>query len=172
MTLSVVLPIYNEEAVLPLVLRSLRAALAEAMCDYEIVFVNDGSADGSLKLLQDEASVDRRITVLSFTRNFGHQAAITAGMDFATGDAVVVMDADLQDPPELLVKMIALFQQGYDVVSAQRVARAHDTFFKRATAGMFYWLMRQAVDERLQPQVADCRLFSRTAIRAMRGLRE
>jgi glycosyltransferase involved in cell wall biosynthesis len=172
MLLSVVLPIYNEQAVLPKLLDKLRSVLGQIKCDYELVFVDDGSSDASLQILQSQADRDRRVKVLRFTRNFGHQAAITAGMDFAVGDAVAVMDADLQDPPELLVKMMSLLEAGYDVVSAQRVARTNDTFFKRTTARMFYWLMRHAVDQRLPPQVADFRLFSRNAIRAMCGFRE
>jgi dolichol-phosphate mannosyltransferase len=112
------------------------------------------------------------VKVLTFSRNFGHQAAITAGLDFASGDAVVVMDADLQDPPELLPEMVARFGQGFDVVSAQRVGRDGEGAFKRGTAALFYGLMRRAVDERLVPQVGDFRLFSRAAVEALRGFRE
>src|SRR5205823_5403432 len=110
--------------------------------------------------------------LLNFSRNFGHQAAITAGLDFAEGDAVGVMDADLQDPPELLPNMLRLLLHGYDVVSAQRQARPGDGAFKRWSAAGFYWFMRRYVDRRLVPEVGDFRLFSRTAVLALRQFRE
>jgi dolichol-phosphate mannosyltransferase len=112
------------------------------------------------------------LKLLFFSRNFGHQAAITAGIDFASGDAVAVMDADLQDPPELLPEMLDLLNQGYDVVSAQRITREGDGFLKRHTAKLFYWLMRKMVDSRIQNEVGDFRMFSRRAILALRELRE
>src|SRR6185312_10196141 len=115
---------------------------------------------------------DNRIQVISFSRNFGHQAAVTAGLDFAEGDAVVVMDADLQDPPELLPEMVRLFERGYDVVSPQRVARQGETWFKRSTAALFYQMMAGMVDRRLTPDVGDFRLFSRRAVLAIRSFRE
>jgi dolichol-phosphate mannosyltransferase len=172
MLLSVVIPIYNEEEALPALLPALRRVLDVLEYDYELVFVDDGSRDGSRSFLAQEAARDHRIKVLGFSRNFGHQAAITAGMDFASGDAVVVMDADLQDPPELLPRMLALYEEGYEVVSAQRVGREGEGPFKRGTAALFYSLMRRAVDERLRPQVGDFRLFSRAAVSALLGLRE
>jgi dolichol-phosphate mannosyltransferase len=172
MFLSLVIPAYNEEEALPAFIKALRAALEHVDCDYELIFVNDGSRDATRQLLTELADTDPRVKVLGFSRNFGHQAAITAGLDFATGDAVVVMDCDLQDPPELLAEMVALYREGYDVVSAQRVSREGESFFKRASAAIFYGLMRSAVDERLQSQVGDFRLFSRAAVTAIRGLRE
>src|ERR1700685_361527 len=101
MKLSLVIPVFNEEEVLPVTMPQLRSALQEIGCEYEIIFVNDGSRDRSFEILAAESSRDSRIKVLSFSRNFGHQVAVTAGLDFASGDAVIVMDADLQDPPEL-----------------------------------------------------------------------
>ncbi len=172
MLLSLVIPIYDEEEALPSLLVALRRVLDAMDCDHEIVFVDDGSRDASRSMLAEAAARDGRIRVLNFSRNFGHQAAITAGLDFAEGDAVVVMDADLQDPPELLPQMVALYEEGYEVVSAQRVGREGEGPFKRGTAAMFYALMRRAVDERLRPQVGDFRLFSRAAVTALRGLRE
>jgi dolichol-phosphate mannosyltransferase len=172
MRLSVVIPVFNEEETLTPLLDALRPVLAELDCDYEIVFIDDGSQDGTRALLQTVAAADARVKVLGFSRNFGHQAAITAGLDFASGDAVVVMDADLQDPPELLPEMLVRFEQGFDVVSAQRIGREGEGLFKRGTAALFYGLMRRAVDERLVPQVGDFRLFSRRAVEAIRGFRE
>src|SRR4051794_3538137 len=115
MRLSLVIPVYNEEETLPLLLDAVRPVLVSIGCEYEILFVDDGSRDGSARILAMAAS-DPRVKVLTLSRNFGHQAAITAGLDFATGDAVVVMDADLQDPPEMIPEMVALCQQGFEVV--------------------------------------------------------
>src|SRR5579863_3250840 len=172
MNLSLVIPVYNEEAVLPITFKRLREVLSSMDCTYEIIFVNDGSRDGTLEILSKECARDSRIKVVSLSRNFGHQAAVTAGLDFAGGDAVVVMDADLQDPPELLPQMVALFQEGYDVVSPQRVAREGETWFKRQTAALFYALMRRLADANMPAQVGDFRLLSQGAVRALRQLRE
>jgi dolichol-phosphate mannosyltransferase len=172
MRLSLVIPVFNEEEALTPLLEALRPVLDGMDCDHEIIFIDDGSRDGTRGLLEAAAAADSRIKVLGFSRNFGHQAAITAGLDFASGDAVVVMDADLQDPPELLPEMVARYEQGFDVVSAQRIGRDGEGVFKRGTAALFYGLMRRAVDERLVPQVGDFRLFSRAAVEAIRGLRE
>jgi dolichol-phosphate mannosyltransferase len=167
-----VIPVFNEEQALPPLFAALSPVLDAMDCDHEIIFIDDGSRDGTRRLLEAAAAADSRVKVLAFSRNFGHQAAITAGLDFATGDAVVVMDADLQDPPTLLPEMVARFEQGFDVVSAQRVGREKESLFKRVTASLFYSLMRRAVDERLVPQVGDFRLFSRGAVKAIRGFRE
>jgi glycosyltransferase involved in cell wall biosynthesis len=172
MLLSLVIPVFNEEEALAPLLDALRPVLAGMDCDHEVIFVDDGSSDGTRRLLEAAAEADHRVKVLGFSRNFGHQAAITAGLDFASGDAVAVMDADLQDPPELLPEMVSRFEQGFDVVSAQRVERRGEGPFKRATAALFYGLMRRAVDPRLVAQVGDFRLFSRAAVEALRGFRE
>jgi polyisoprenyl-phosphate glycosyltransferase len=170
MLVSVVVPIYNEAETLAFLLERLRAALRKL--NWEVILVNDGSTDASLDILQLAALTDSRIKVLSFSRNFGHQAAITAGLDFAQGDAVAVMDADLQDPPELLPQMATLLERGYDVVSPKRVARQGDGLFKRWTAAVFYRLMARMADRRLVPDVGDFRMFSRRAVLAIRALRE
>ena len=171
MLLSIVVPVYNEREALPSLLSALRSALA-ADYSYEVLIVDDGSVDGTSEALRQAASEDPHLKVLFFSRNFGHQAAITAGLDFASGDAVAVMDADLQDPPELLPEMLALLDQGYDVVSAQRITRGGDGFLKRYTAKLFYWIIRKMVDERIQNEVGDFRLFSSRAVAAIRKLRE
>lgn len=170
--LSLVIPVFNEEKVLPLTIDRLRKVLATINCEYEIIFVNDGSRDGSFDLLATECAQDERITMVNFSRNFGHQAAVTAGLDFATGDAIVVMDSDLQDPPELLPAMVALYREGYDVVSPQRASRAGDTWFKRKTAGLFYDLMQTLADTPMPAEVGDFRLLSSGAVQAIRQLRE
>lgn len=170
--LSLVIPVYNEEEVLPILFNSVRSVLAQIDCSYEVLFVNDGSRDRTAEIIRAEAGRDSRIKLLTFSRNFGHQVAITAGIDAAQGDAVVVMDADMQDPPEVLLEMVRVYRQGFDVVSAQRCSRKTDTFFKRFTAAMFYRLMRHMVDERLPPEIGDFRLFSRAAVIAIRSFRE
>ena len=172
MLLSLIIPIYNEEAVLPLLVARLNAVIDGLDCGAEVILVDDGSRDRTLAIAREISTGDARYRVLSFTRNFGHQAAITAGLDFATGDAVVVMDADLQDPPEILARMVALYRDGYDVVSAQRQSRDGDGWWKRLTASVFYWIMRKTVDERLVPEVGDFRLLSRGAVEALRQFRE
>ena len=162
---------HRQEA-LPHLFRALFPVLESLGCEYEVLFVNDGSTDESLDILARVAHADPRIKVLSFSRNFGHQAAITAGIDFTTGDAVIVMDADLQDPPQLLPEMVRLYRQGYDVVSPQRSARPGDPFFKRWAITLFYLLMRKLVDKRIPPEVGDFRLLSRNTVIALRQLRE
>ncbi len=170
MLISLVIPVLNEAQMLPLLLDRLRDTLQEK--NWEVIFVDDGSTDATPGILAREAIQDPRIKLLRFSRNFGHQAAVTAGLDFANGDAVVVMDADLQDPPELLLRMLALFEQGYDIVSPQRNAREGETLFKRWTAKMFYQVISRMADQPLTPDVGDFRLFSRRAVLAIRSLRE
>jgi len=170
MLLSLVIPIFNEVEALPILIPRLRQVLQHL--NWEAIFINDGSTDGSVELIRKAASVDKRLKLLTFSRNFGHQAAVTAGLDFAEGDAVVVMDADLQDPPELLLQMMDLYHEGYDVVSPRRVSREGDSTFKRWTAALFYRFMAAMVDRRLAAEVGDFRLFSRRAVLAIRAFRE
>lgn len=170
MLFSLVIPVFNEAATLPLLLPRLGDVLRDE--NWEIIFINDGSADATPAILDFAANNDGRIKVLHFTRNFGHQAAVTAGLDFATGDAVVVMDADLQDPPELLPRMLALLEQGYDIVSPQRITRASETRFKRWSAAFFYRVLSRIAGHRFTHDVGDFRMFSRRAVDAIRTLRE
>jgi dolichol-phosphate mannosyltransferase len=170
--LSIAIPVFNEALSLPLLFGELRPALAALDCESEVLFINDGSSDNSLEILIREAGSDPRIKVLDFSRNFGHQAALTAAIDFSDGDALVMMDADLQDPLDLLPAMLALYHAGYDVVSPQRVARRGDSWFKRQTASLFYSVMRRLTEDRIAPEVGDFRLLSRAAVLAMRQLRE
>ncbi|MBS1798694.1 MAG: glycosyltransferase family 2 protein [Acidobacteria bacterium] len=170
MFLSVVIPVFNESAALPLLFPRLRDSLRDFR--WEVIFVDDGSRDETPEILACAALCDPCIKVLRLTRNFGHQAAVTAGLDFAEGDAVIVMDADLQDPPELLPRMVALYEQGYDVVSPQRVSRQAETMFKRWTATLFYRSLSLFSKQQLTNDVGDFRLFSRRAVKAIRSLRE
>lgn len=141
-------------------------------CEYEIIFINDGSRDKSWSTFCEAAATNPRLKLIHVSRKFGHQPAISAGLDFATGDAVVVMDADLQDPPELLITMVERYREGYDVVSAQRTIRHGDNWMKRKTASWFYTIMRRMVDPRLVPEVGDFRLFRHRAVRGLCNFRE
>ena len=172
MRIALIFPVYNESESLPRLFETLRAVCQKPGYEFQWIFVNDGSTDSSTEILADEAASDTRVQVIRFTRNFGHQAAVTAGLDFADADAVIVMDADLQDPPELIWQMIELWHEGFDIVSPQRISREGETRFKRWTAALFYRLMRNAIDPRLQPQVSDFRLYSRVAVQGMRQFRE
>jgi glycosyltransferase involved in cell wall biosynthesis len=167
---SIVIPVFNEAESVPLLLARLHQALRDR--DWEVIFVDDGSTDNTLNVIRLAAQSDTRIKALSFSRNFGHQAAITAGLDHAEGDAVIVMDADLQDPPELIPHMLELLERGYDIVSPQRTARYGETLFKRLTADIFYRAMARLADRRLVRDVGDFRGFSRRAVFAIRSFRE
>ena len=170
--LTLVLPIYNEEAVIPELDRRLRAFLETLEVTWEVVFVDDGSRDKSRELLKAVLRNDPRYRLFSFSRNFGHQAAITAGVDYARGEAVVVMDADLQDPPEVVREMLRLWHQGYDVVYGVRRARRRESIFKRATAAAFYRLLRIIVGVSIPVDTGDFRLMSRRVVLTLRSLRE
>jgi glycosyltransferase involved in cell wall biosynthesis len=170
--LSIVIPIYNEQDAIPFLINKLKELLEHTPAQAEVVLVNDGSSDSSISLLVEVAAQDRRFKVLSLARNFGHQAAATAGLDVAAGDVVVLMDADLQDPPELVLAMIDEYQKGYDVVYAQRVGREGEGILKRMTAWLFYRLMKSMVYKELPPDVGDFRLVSRRCLDALNAMRE
>jgi dolichol-phosphate mannosyltransferase len=173
--LSLVIPVYNEEASLPELDRRLKGFLADVkgVADsWEVVFIDDGSKDGSREILLRMAAAEDRYRIIGFSRNFGHQVAITAGMDRAEGDAVVVMDADLQDPPEVVGEMMTKFGEGYDVVYAVRNKRKGETWFKLATAAAFYRVMRRVTGIQIPLDAGDFRLMSRPVILTMRALRE
>jgi dolichol-phosphate mannosyltransferase len=166
--LTVIVPIFNEEDGIPALYERLHAVCSSFGVSYELLFVNDGSRDRSLTLLKELQAADPLVRVLSFSRNFGHQVAITAGMDHAQGEAVVVIDADLQDPPELIGPMLAKWREGYDVVYAVREKREGDTLFKRATAAIFYRLLRKITNVDIPLDTGDFRLMSRRSIEAMK----
>jgi glycosyltransferase involved in cell wall biosynthesis len=175
-TLSLVIPIYNEEEVVPELDRRLKAAIASwsgLIDSWEVVFIDDGSKDRSLQMLRDLAASEPRYKVVSFARNFGHQMAITAGMDKAEGRAVVVMDADLQDPPEVVQSMLEAWRAGADVVFAIRGKRHGESFFKRLTAAGYYRVLTAMLGGFSIPlDAGDFRLMSRPVILAMRALKE
>jgi dolichol-phosphate mannosyltransferase len=173
--LSVVIPVFNEEETLPELERRLRglfAGLHSVGGDWETVFIDDGSKDRSAELLSELAKAEPRYKVIGFSRNFGHQIAITAGMDRAEGDAVVVMDADLQDPPEVVQEMLDKVNEGFDVVYGVRKRREAETFFKLATAAAFYRLIRAMTRVDIPADAGDFRMMTRPVVLAMRALRE
>jgi glycosyltransferase involved in cell wall biosynthesis len=170
--LSIVIPMYNEEQVLPLLRQQLAQLINELLCRVEVILVDDGSTDRTYALMHEWALAEPAIKLIALSRNFGHQIAITAGMDASSGDAVVIMDADLQDPPALIPEMIRGYCEGYDVVYGQRTEREGETWFKRASAAVFYRLMRRLVDRRLPADAGDFRLVSRRVIEALRQVRE
>ena len=175
--LSLVLPIFNEEAIIPELDRRLRAFLNDVGSGvgeaWEVIFVNDGSKDRSLALLKELAAAEPRYKVLSLSRNFGHKMAITAGLDRAGGEAVVVMDADLQDPPEVVRQMVARWREGFDVVFGVRSRRHGETVFKKLTAAIFYRLLRGMLgDVSIPIDAGDFRLMSRPVVLTLRALRE
>ena len=170
--LSLVLPIFNEEEVIPELHKRLQEFLATLSSETEVIFVDDGSHDSSLDLLQRLSADEPRYHIISLARNFGHQAAITAGVDHARGSAVVIMDADLQDPPEVVHDMLGKWQQGYDVVYAVRRRRAGESRFKVLTARWFYRLFATMIPIEAPLDAGDFRLMSRRVVVALRGLRE
>jgi len=170
--LSVVIPIYNEESVVPLLRPEVETFLRHVKCEVEIILVNDGSRDSTLELLVNWAKEDKRVKVLDLSRNFGHQIAATAGLDSATGDAVVLIDADLQDPFDVIHQMIERYTDGYDVVYGQRRTRAGESRFKRLTAWLFYRLMRAIVFKDLPVDTGDFRLVSRNCLDGLKSMRE
>ena len=170
--LSVVLPVFNEIENLDELRARLTKVLDTCGRTWEIVFVDDGSRDGSFEKMADFSRRDGRLRIVRFSRNFGHQMALTAGVDHARGRLVAVMDADLQDPPELLPEMLEKADEGFEVVYAQRTAREGETAFKKATAATFYRLMRRWTNVEIPVDTGDFRLMGPKAVRAFRSLRE
>jgi dolichol-phosphate mannosyltransferase len=168
---SFVIPVYNEEDVLPQLFERMDALLGRLDADSEVILVNDGSADRSLQMIRAKAA-DPHYHVVDLSRNFGHQIAITAGIDRARGDAIIIMDADLQDPPEVAIDLIRAWREGAEVVAARRRRRAGETWFKRASAKMFYRLMSRLSPVRFPQDVGDFRLIDRKVADALRSMNE
>ncbi|NDJ16343.1 glycosyltransferase family 2 protein [Myxacorys almedinensis] len=169
---SLVVPIYNEEATLSELYRRVSAVATHLDGEVEVILVNDGSRDRSLYLLRDLYQKDPRICYLSLARNFGHQIAVTAGLNFVQGQAIVVMDADLQDPPELILEMVEKWQQGYDVVYAQRSARRKEGWFKRMTAYWFYRILKRLADVDIPTDTGDFCLMDRRVVDILNAMPE
>lgn len=170
--LSVVVPVFDEAEVLPRLHRRLSAVLDALPLSAEIVLVDDGSGDDSATVIRRLATADPRITLIELSRNFGKEAAMSAGLDHARGEAVVVIDADLQDPPELIADMVQGWRQGYDVVTARRTVRHGETWFKRWSSAAYYRLLRRAARVPIPVDVGDYRLMSRRVVEAVQRLPE
>lgn len=171
-TYSVVVPMYNEELVVSETYKRLKKVMDKINEPYEIVFVNDGSRDKTSEIVNEICKKDKNIKLIEFSRNFGHQIAITAGMDYAEGDAIVVIDADLQDPPEVIPEMIKKWKEGYDVVYGKRIKRKGDTFFKKFTAAVFYRLLNKMTDVNIPVDTGDFRLIDRKVCEALKQINE
>ncbi len=169
---SIVVPVYNEEAILPELYSRLTAVMEQLGEPYELIFVNDGSHDRSLEIMRELHRRDPRVKVINFARNFGHQVAITAGLDYARGDAVVIIDADLQDPPEVIPDLVARWKEGYEVVYAVRTEREGETWFKEFTAKLFYRLIRSITNVDIPLDTGDFRLMDRQVVETLRAMRE
>ncbi|WP_199624658.1 glycosyltransferase family 2 protein [Paenibacillus alkalitolerans] len=171
-TYSVIIPMYNEEAVIQETYRRLKKVMNMTGEAYELLFVNDGSRDRCADIIRECAYWDDTVRLIDFSRNFGHQIAITAGMDYAEGDAVIIIDADLQDPPELIFDMIEKWKNGYEVVYAQRIKRNGETMFKKWSASLFYRVLRASTDISIPVDTGDFRLMDRKVVNEMKRLPE
>jgi dolichol-phosphate mannosyltransferase len=171
-TISIVAPIYNELENLPELVRRVGAVMNASRESWELLLVDDGSSDGSTEAILALAKKDRHIRPLIFARNFGHQVAITAGWDHARGDAVVIIDADLQDPPEVIPELIARWREGYEVVYAVRAEREGETWFKKFTAAMFYRIVHRITDVKIPVDTGDFRLMDRKVVDVLKTMRE
>jgi len=169
---SIVIPVYNEEAVIEQTYRRLKQVMDSTKDAYELIFVNDGSCDHTTAIIKGFREQDDAVKLITFSRNFGHQIAITAGMDYALGAAVVVIDADLQDPPELILEMIAKWKEGFDVVYAKRTKRKGETFFKKQTARLFYRILSASTDLEIPTDTGDFRLLDRRVCEELKRLPE
>ncbi len=169
---SVIAPIYNEIGNLPEFYRRVKESLEQAGESWELLLVDDGSTDGSTEKIHELAAMDDRVKPVIFARNFGHQLAVTAGLDYAAGQAVTIIDSDLQDPPEVILDMITKWREGYEVVYAVRAEREGETWFKLATASIFYRLIYRITDVDIPMDTGDFRLLDRKVVAVMRQMRE
>ena len=169
--LSVVLPVYNEELNIESMYNALFEIINQLDAVHEIIFVNDGSSDNSLMILRRIAEKDKNVKVISFTRNFGHQAAITAGLDIASGDCIITMDCDFQDPPEVIILMIEKWLEGKKIIYGRRSFR-HDKFFKRITAKYYYKLLYKASEIKIMGNIGDFRLIDKSVAVELRQMKE
>ena len=171
--ISIIIPAYNEEESLPFLYERLEKLLDSITnYEFEVLFVNDGSKDNTINLIKEYREKDNRISYVDFSRNFGKEIGMIAGLDYATGDAVIFMDADLQDPPELIPEMIKFWEEGYDDVYAQRKSRAGETFLKKFTSKMYYRVLQSLTSVPIQKDTGDFRLLDRRCVNALKKLRE
>jgi len=171
-TISIVVPCYNEDKVISLFLQNIEPILKKTKESYEIIFINDGSQDNTLKVLQELKDSYRHIRIINLSRNFGKESAMSAGLEVSLGDVVIPIDVDLQDPPSLIIKFLEKWREGFDVVLAKRADRESDTFFKRKSAELFYKIHNQISNISIPNNVGDYRLMSRRVVDAIKLLPE
>lgn len=172
-TISIIIPAYNEEESLPYLMERLTKLIDEIKnYEFEILFVNDGSKDKTIDLIKEYREKDNRVSYVDFARNFGKELAMIAGLDYAKGDAVIFMDADLQDPPELIPEMIKYWEEGYDDVYAQRRSRKGETWLKKFTSKMYYRVLQSLTKVEIQKDTGDFRLLDRRCVNALKQMRE
>lgn len=172
MEISVIVPSFNEEKNVPLIYERLTSTLSQISDDYEIIFVNDCSKDNTLEVIKQLSKKDSHVKYISFSRNFGHQIAVSAGLDMCKGKAVVIIDGDLQDPPELILEMYKKYQEGYKVVYAKRKTREGETWFKKATAKLFYRFLAAMTSIEIPVDVGDFRLIDKVIVKHLRNMPE
>lgn len=169
---SVVIPVFNEEEVVNTTYTRIKEVMDSTNDTYEIIFVNDGSRDNTCNIVKGICDRDKNVKLIDFSRNFGHQSAITAGMNFAIGEAIVVIDADLQDPPEVIIEMLEKWKEGYQVVYGKRLKRKGESIFKRVTAKVFYRVLRRLTEFDIPVDAGDFRLIDRKVCDALNKLDE
>ncbi len=170
--ISVVIPVYNEYNVIPELYERLKASVSEIAENYEFIFVNDGSKDETLSQLLEISKIDNKVKYISFSRNFGHQIAVSAGLEFCSGSAVVIIDGDLQDPPELIPKLYDKFKEGFEVVYALRAKRKGETFSKKMTAKIFYRLLKKITSIDIPLDTGDFRLVDKKIVELLKSMPE
>jgi dolichol-phosphate mannosyltransferase len=169
---SIIAPVYNEICCLDVLYQRLSEVMNQADGEWELILVDDGSTDGSTDKISELGRLDKRVRPVIFARNFGHQIAVTAGLDYSRGDAVIIIDADLQDPPEVILELIQKWREGFEVVYAQRSEREGETFFKRVTASLFYRTIYRITDVKIPLDTGDFRLLDRKVVNVMNSMRE
>jgi len=169
---SIIAPIYNETESLPELQRRITEVMTTTGEPWELVLIDDGSTDGSTDMIREMAKKDAHIRPVIFARNFGHQIAVTAGMDYSRGDSVIIIDADLQDPPEVILELIAKWREGFQVVYAHRSEREGENWFKLVTASAFYKLIYRITDVKIPMNTGDFRLLDRKVVEVMNSMRE
>ena len=169
---SIIIPVFNEEIVIHETYNRLKKVMDSTKEDYELIFINDGSSDSTNSLIKEFCKRDNKIKFLDFSRNFGHQIAISAGLDYADGDAVVVIDADLQDPAEVILEMIKKWKEGYEVVYGKRIKRKGETLFKKITAHFFYRFLQNLTDYKIPLDTGDFRLIDKKVCAVMKTIGE
>lgn len=169
---SIAVPVYNERESLPELYQRVQDVMDAQRESWELILIDDGSSDGSTEIIQELAQADKRVRPVIFARNFGHQIAITAGLDYSRGEAIVIMDADLQDPPEVIPDLIAKWREGFEVVYAIRESREGETWFKKATAAFFYRLINRITDVNIPLDTGDFRLLDRAVADTLNSMRE